>query len=69
MDRLHELIAILSDKQVMDRTFQARQEQICKICQKPVAAFTNTFSEYEYSLSTICEDCQKYFGIIPNRFN
>ena len=63
MDRLQELIGALSDRKVQDRTYFAKQTRMCKLCNKPAVAFNSTFSEYEYRLSTICEDCQSYFGI------
>ena len=68
MDRLNELIGILSDKKVQDGTFHARQARICKICKRPAVSFKSTFSESEYKVSTICEDCQVYFGISHDRF-
>jgi len=61
MDRLSELIAILSDRGLQARTFHAKLFSICKICEKPADSFENSFSEYEYGLSTICEKCQHYF--------
>lgn len=63
MDRLKELIDVLSDEKVEERTFRSRQAHTCKICQKPAVTFTSEFSECEYRLSAICEDCQKYFDI------
>jgi hypothetical protein len=68
MDRLHELISVLSDREVQARTFYARHICICKICQKPAKTFKSPFSEHEYRLSAICEECQNYFSIIPDCF-
>jgi hypothetical protein len=66
MDRLSELIAVLSDRKVQARTLHAKLTHICKICKRPAIAFKNGFSEYEYGLSTICEDCQIYFYESPS---
>jgi hypothetical protein len=61
MDRLRELIDILSDGQVQERTYMAKCAQVCKICQKPAADFQTSLAKDEYQLSTICESCQKYY--------
>jgi hypothetical protein len=63
MDKLRELIDVLSDKRVQARTVQARQQRICKICQNPVDTFETDISREEYRLSTICETCQRYYYI------
>ncbi len=61
MDKLRELIDVLSDEAVQARTFQARRKRICKICQNPAETFESDFFEMEYRISAICETCQRYF--------
>jgi len=67
MDRLRELIEVLSRKKVQNRTYQAKQDSICKICKNPAISFETNLSEYEYKVSGICEDCQRYFQIKPDQ--
>jgi hypothetical protein len=61
MDRISELIGVLSDEAVIARSFHARHERTCKICGKPATSFRTPFSELEYSLSSICQTCQDYY--------
>ncbi|MGD8833573.1 MAG: hypothetical protein PVJ84_06415 [Desulfobacteraceae bacterium] len=66
MDRIHELIEVLGDKAVISRGLAAKEEKICKICGKPAKHFRTTFSEFEFSLSSICQSCQDYYFMIEN---
>lgn len=66
MSRLNELIDVLSDEKLQARSSQARRTHICKICQRPALEFKSAFSKLEYELSTICEDCQKYYYSFPD---
>ena len=61
MDRIKEFIAILSDKNVQARTANAKHNQKCKICNRPADQFINESSEFEYKISSICQECQTYF--------
>ena len=61
MDRIQELIEILSDKAVQSRTFSAKANQKCKICGNPADSFHTPMAKFEYHLSIICEDCQNYY--------
>ena len=61
VDRISELIGVLSEAAVIARSFQARQERTCKICGKPARSFRTPFSELEYRLSLICQACQDYY--------
>lgn len=61
MVRLQELIEILSDQNVENRTFSARSNANCKICGGPAKAFRSKLSKMEYTISSICEKCQEYY--------
>jgi hypothetical protein len=61
MDRIRELIEVLSDKKVQDRTFWAKSTQSCKICGQPADQFFSDISKFEYLVSKICQDCQYYY--------
>ncbi|MCP3872969.1 MAG: hypothetical protein GY699_07420 [Desulfobacteraceae bacterium] len=61
MNRLQELIEILSDKEVQARTSSARINQKCKICGNLADTFHTPLAKVEYHLSIICEDCQNYY--------
>lgn len=61
MERIEELISVLSDRAVITRGRLARHEHICKICGKPADAFRTTFSAFEYRISAICQACQDYY--------
>ena len=62
-DRIEELIDVLSDKDVISRSYAAKLNKTCKICGKPAIDFRTPFSELEYSISSICQVCQDYFFI------
>jgi len=61
MVRIRELINVLSDKQVQQRTRYSRLNQTCKICTKPADKFLSTASKFEFLVSNICQDCQTYY--------
>jgi hypothetical protein len=61
MNRLQDLIDTLSDEQVILRGYQARRTGICKICSQPANSFRTPFSELEYQISSICQQCQDYY--------
>jgi hypothetical protein len=61
MDRIQELIGALADKEVILRGRLAKASGMCKICNKPATFFRTPFSELEYSISAICQDCQDYY--------
>jgi CRISPR/Cas system-associated protein Cas10 (large subunit of type III CRISPR-Cas system) len=61
MDKIQEFIEILSDKHIENRTNYAKSSQTCKICGMPADKFLSASSEFEYAVSTICEECQVYY--------
>lgn len=61
MEKISEFIAILSDKNIQQRTADAKTNRLCKICRQPVSDFLDARSEFEYQISTICEECQSYY--------
>ncbi len=61
MDKISEFIAVLSDKNIQQRTVDARTNRLCKICCRPVSHFPDARSEFEYQISAICEECQNYY--------
>ena len=63
MEKIDELIRVLSDRDVVMRSQVARGNLICKICEKPARSFRTPFAELEYSISAICQACQDYFFI------
>lgn len=61
---MNELIEILSDPSTNVRQSRAKAARTCKICDQPADHFRDATSEFEYLVSTICQDCQdKYFKI------
>ena len=72
MERVQELINVLADRDVIERTGIAKALKRCKICGKPAKSFTTPRSELEYSISLICESCQNYYlgdGVYNNEPN
>ena len=63
MDRIQELIKVLSDKNVQERTLLAKTTRTCKICGGPAGEFLSDTSKFEYLVSKICQDCQNYYRI------
>ena len=61
MDRIDELIRVLSDRDVVMRSQIARGSHTCKICEKPARSFRTPCAELEYSISAICQACQDYY--------
>lgn len=66
MNRLMELIDVLSDKSVQARRNLAKRSHVCKICQKPAVKFESATAELQYEISGICEDCQDYYFTLPD---
>jgi hypothetical protein len=65
MDRIQELIGVLSDKDVLLRSYAARYNHMCKICKRPAKSFRTPIAELEYRISSICQACQDYFFSDP----
>ena len=61
MDRIKELIGALSDKEVLMRSYAAKHNQLCKLCNRPAKSFRTPFAELEYRISSICQACQDYY--------
>jgi hypothetical protein len=61
MEKISEFIAILSDKNIQQRTAYAKTKRLCKICGQSVSDFNDPKSEFEYQISAICEECQNYY--------
>jgi hypothetical protein len=61
MEKISELIAILSDKAVQQRTAVARTNRMCRICNQPVGSLLDAKFEFEYQISAICDKCQSYY--------
>ena len=61
MDRLKELIEVLSNEEVIMNTKIAKTTGRCKICNQPARSFRSPFSRLEYSISQICQSCQDYY--------
>jgi hypothetical protein len=64
MNRVEELINTLSDEKVASRSYRAKMNHTCKICSKPARSFRTPFSELEYKISSICQECQDYYYLI-----
>ena len=60
VDRISELIGVLSDEAVIARSCHARRERTCKICGQPAIGVRTPVSELEYRFSSICQACQAY---------
>jgi hypothetical protein len=61
MENLQELIGVLAQPEVVARTASARAHRLCKICGNQATAFRTPRAELEYSISTICQNCQDRF--------
>jgi hypothetical protein len=61
MDKIQELIGMLSDGRVQERAVFSKSNQTCKICEQPATQFLSPASEFEFQVSQICESCQNYF--------
>lgn len=63
MERLDELIKILSEASVNARYGRARATKTCKICGRSARNFRNAACAFEYRVSAICQYCQdKYLS-------
>lgn len=67
MERLDELIRILSEPAMSARHSQAKTNQTCKICDGPAVCFRDAVSAFEYSVSAICQECQDKYLHAANR--
>jgi hypothetical protein len=70
MERLEELIRILSEPAMRARHSKAKTTQTCKICGCPALRFRDSVSSFEYTVSAICQECQdKYLYAADRRLN
>ena len=70
MERLEELIKILSEPEMRARHSTAKTTQTCKICGGPALFFRDSVSSFEYTVSAICQECQdKYLCAADRRPN
>jgi len=70
MERLEELIRILSEPEMRARHSTAKTTQTCKICGGPALFFRDSVSSFEYTVSAICQECQdKYLCAADRRPN
>ena len=67
MERLEELIKILSEPAMGARYSKAKTTQTCKICGKPALGFRDAVSSFEYTVSAICQECQDKYLCADNR--
>ncbi|MGD8837819.1 MAG: hypothetical protein PVJ19_22965 [Desulfobacteraceae bacterium] len=61
MDKIQELIGVLSDDRVRNRKQISKSNHTCIICEQPAEKFLSASSEFEFKVSQICEDCQNYY--------
>ena len=61
MQRLNELIEILSKPAVNERYAHAKATKTCKICGGPATRFRDAISSCEYAISAICQSCQDIY--------
>lgn len=66
MDRIQELIDVLSEERVQELSLASKKSHICKICGKPAHRFYSAAAKFEFLVSRICEDCQQYYYGIEN---
>jgi hypothetical protein len=70
MERLEELIRILSEPTMGVRHLKAKTTHTCKICGGSALNFRDSMSAFEYSVSAICQECQdKYLYAAHRRTN
>jgi hypothetical protein len=70
MERLEDLIRILSEPTMSARHSKAKTTRTCKICDGPALHFRDAVSLFEYRVSAICQDCQdKYLYAADRRPN
>jgi hypothetical protein len=69
MQRLDELIRILSEPAMRSRHSKAKTTQTCKICDGPALRFRDAVSAFEYRVSAICQDCQDKYLYAATRTN
>lgn len=68
MERLAELIKILSEPAMNARHSKAKTTRTCKICDGPALCFRDAVSAFEYTVSAICQECQdKYLYAAKRR--
>lgn len=61
MDRVQELLNALAQPEIVAREAGAKAQKTCKICGEKACTFRTQRAALEYSISTICQDCQDYF--------
>jgi hypothetical protein len=67
MERLEELIRILSEPAMRTRHSKAKTTHSCKICDGPALCFRDAASAFEYKVSAICQECQDKYLCAANR--
>jgi RNase P subunit RPR2 len=67
MERLDELIRILSTPAMRTRHSKAMSTRTCKICGGPALLFRDAASSFEYTVSAICQDCQDKYLYAADR--
>ena len=67
MERLEELIRILSEPAIRSRHSKAKTTQTCKICDGPALRFRDAVSLFEYRVSAICQECQDKYLYAEDR--
>jgi len=67
MERLEELIRILSEPETRARHSKAKTTRTCKICGCEALHFRDAASAFEYSVSAICQECQDKYLCAGNR--
>ena len=67
MEKLEELIRILSAPAMRARHSKAMSTRTCKICDGPALCFRDAVSSFEYRVSAICQDCQDKYLYAEDR--
>jgi hypothetical protein len=67
MERLEELIRILSEPAIRSRHSKAKTTQTCKICGGSALRFRDAVSSFEYTVSAICQECQDKYLYAEDR--
>jgi len=67
MEKLEELIRILSEPAIHSRHSKAKTTQTCKICGGSALFFRDAVSSFEYTVSAICQECQDKYLYAEDR--
>lgn len=63
MARIKELLDLFSENDYKIKYAVAKATLTCIMCGKPADAFRNRPSQFEYSISALCQECQEeYLG-------